>query len=151
MSEGRKIELVSEIRIAAAPERVWKAITDEQMDWYPYTYGGERCLRIVVEPFVGGRSFEDWGDGAGYLYNTVVHWDPPKVIGTRGFLQGAITLEQWMQLDPEGDGTVLRSTTTTFGAISDEMAEGIRVHGDMSRFADALCGWIERGERVSPG
>ena len=149
MSEGRKIELASKMRIKATPERVWRAITDEQTEWYPYNYGGDRLKRIVCEPGVGGRMYEDWGGGAGVLYNTITYWDPPRVLGTRGFLQPAITLEQWMTLEADGDETVLTSSTVTFGPITDEMAEGIRTHGDMSRFEDSLRAWVERGEKVS--
>jgi uncharacterized protein YndB with AHSA1/START domain len=149
MCEAKKVEIVSEIRIDAPPERVWKAITDEQMDWYPHNYGGERLKRIVCEHHVGGKMYEDWGDGAGIQYNTITYWDPPVAIGMRGFLQPAITLEQWMTLETDGDGTLLKHRTITFGAITDEMAEGIRTHGDLSLHADSLRAWIERGERVS--
>ncbi len=149
MGEGRKIELQSELRVKATPERVWKAITHEQMDWYPYNYGGARLKRIVTEAGVGGRTYEDWGDGAGILYNTITYWDPPKTIGTRGFLQPAIVLEQWMTLEADGDETVIKASTVTFGPITDEMAEGIKTHGDLSLFEDNLRAWVERGERVS--
>lgn len=149
MEQARKIELASQLRVKAAPERVWTAITDEQMDWYPYSYGGERLKRIVTEPGVGGRTYEDWGDGAGILYNTITYWDPPKTIGTRGHLNGGILLEQWMTLEADGDETVIKASTVTFGPITDEMAEGIRSHGDLSLFEDNLRAWVERGERVS--
>jgi uncharacterized protein YndB with AHSA1/START domain len=149
MCEGRKIEIVSEIRLNADRARVWKALTDEQMDWYPHNYGGERLKRIVVEPGVGGRTYEDWGDGAGVMYNTITYWDEPHVIGTRGFLQPAITLEQWMILEEDGEDTVLKATTITFGPITDEMAVGIRTHGDLGLHADSLRAWVEKGERVS--
>jgi hypothetical protein len=93
--------------------------------------------------------YEDWGDGAGVLYNTIIHLDPPKVLGVRGNLRPAITLEQWVVLVPEGDATVIQHSTVAFGPITDEMAEGIRSHGDMSLFEDRLRAWVERGERAS--
>ena len=31
---------------------------------------------FVLEPFLGGRVFEDWGQGAGVLWGTVVVWVP---------------------------------------------------------------------------
>ena len=147
-TEGRKIVLESQIRLNAPPERVWKAYTDEQMDWYPYNYGGPRLKAIVVEPRVGGRVYEDWGDDAGFMYSTVVYWDPPKAMCTRGFLSPAVTLEQWLILEADGEGTLLKHSTTTFGPITDEMAEGIRTHGNLSLFEDRLRAWVERGERV---
>jgi DNA-binding transcriptional ArsR family regulator len=150
MSEqtGRMIRLEAEIRLKASPERVFKAWTQEQRDWYPYTYGGDKVRSIVLEPRVGGSCYEDWGDGAGHLYSTVTHYDPPNVIITRGWLQPAIILEQSAQFLVEGDETVVKTSTVTFGPISDEMAEGIRTHGDMTLFEDKLRAWVERGERV---
>jgi uncharacterized protein YndB with AHSA1/START domain len=150
MSEqtGRMIRLEAEIRLKASPERVFKAWTQEQRDWYPYTYGGDKVRSIVSEPRVGGSCYEDWGDGAGHLYSTVTHYDPPNVIITRGWLQPAIILEQSAQFLVEGDETVVKTSTVTFGPISDEMAEGIRTHGDMTLFEDKLRAWVERGERV---
>lgn len=145
---GRTIRLESEIRLKASPERVWKAITDEQEAWYPYSYGGDRLKAVVMEHGVGGRTYEDWGDGAGILYNTIVYYDPPKVLGTRGFLRPAITLEQYATLEADGDSTILRHLTVTFGPITDEMAEQIRIHGELSAFEDSLRAWVERGERV---
>lgn len=133
----------------ASQERVWKAVTDEQMDWYPYNYSGERLKRIVVEPRVGGRVYEDWGDEAGHLYSNVTHWDPPRAMGTRGFLRPAILLEQWFVLESDGDETILKGSTITFGPITDEMAEGIRSHGDPKLFEDKLRAWVERGERAT--
>jgi DNA-binding transcriptional ArsR family regulator len=145
---GRKIVLESQIRLQASPERVWKAYADEQMDWYPYNYGGKRLKAIIVEPRVGGRVYEDWGDDAGIMYSTVVFWDPPRAMSTRGFLTPAITLEQWLVLEAVDDGTLLKHTTTAFGPITDEMAEGIQTHGTLSLFEDRLRAWVERGERV---
>jgi len=149
VEQARTIKIESEIRLHASPERVWKAVTDEQQDWYPYNYGGKRLKRIVTEPGVGGRVYEDWGDGAGILYSHVTYWDPPRAIGLRGFLQPAIVLEQWMSLEADGEDTVLKHSTTTFGSITDEMAEGIRTHGELQQFESQLRAWIERGERVS--
>ena len=147
--EARTIRIESEIRLNASPERVWTALTDEQQDWFPYNYGGDRLKRIVTEPAVGGRVYEDWGDGAGILYSNVTYWDPPRVLGMRGFLQPAIVLEQWSILEPDGNGTLLKHSTTTFGSITDEMAEGIRTHGELRQFEGQLRAWVERGERVS--
>jgi DNA-binding transcriptional ArsR family regulator len=149
VEQARTIKIESEIRLRATAERVWKAVTDEQQDWYPYNYGGKRLKRIVTEPGVGGRVYEDWGDGAGILYSHVTYWDPPHAIGLRGFLQPAIVLEQWMSLEADGDDTVLKHSTTTFGSITDEMAEGIRTHGELKQFESQLRAWVERGERVS--
>ena len=147
MGDARVIRIENEIRLRAPVAKVWTAITTEQLEWYPYTYGQDRVQRLVFEERVGGAVYEDWGDGAGHLYGTVVHFDPQRAYGTRGFLNDAITLEQWATLEADGDETVLRQRTVTFGPIDEEMAKAIGQHGDMKHFEDALRAWVERGER----
>ncbi len=135
----RMVEFKNQIDIAAARERVFEAFLHEQHKWYPYNYGGERMQRIVLEPFVGGRCFEDWGDKAGQLYSLVWHYDPPARVCLRGFLANGVNLEQWFGFRDNGDGTTtMEQQLTASGALNDEDAEGIRTHGDMTLHADAL-------------
>ncbi len=148
---GRAIRLANEIRVAATPQTVFEAATDRQLDWYPYNYGGERLQDIVFEHQVGGRVYEDWGEGAGILYGTVAYYDPPRAYCTRGHLRGGITLEQWYEAEATDEGTLLKQSMVAFGDISDEMADAIRSHGDLSRFADEFRAFCERleGERTA--
>lgn len=83
-------------------------------------------------------------EGAGHLYAQVISFDPPAGYGTRGFLRGGIVLEQWMNLQEDGDETILKSSTLCFGEISDEMAKGIRHHGDLANFEDSFRSYVER-------
>ncbi len=149
MTEAKKIEIVSKLTIDAPRDRVWKAICDEQPQWYPHSYGRERLKTIVTEPRVGGIMYEDWGGGAGHFYSLITHWDPPAALGTRGGLYGGIVLEHWYEFDDSGGATTLTQTTITFGAIDDDMEKGIRSHGDLSRFEDNLRAWVERGDAVT--
>lgn len=148
---ARAIRIETEIRLDAPRDRVWRAITDEQQDWYPYSYGRDRLDAIIFEHHVGGRVYEDWGGEAGHLYGTVYHYDPPRAYCTRGYLHGGITLEQWATLEADGDQTILKQSTVTFGAITEEMAEQIRRHGDLGKFEHALRAWVERDESIRAG
>ena len=149
-SKARSIHIESEIAVDASPERVWRALVAEQRDWYPYTYGGDRVHAVTCEEFVGGRFFEDWGDGRGYLYGHVAEWEPPRSLAFRGMLEPAITQDQRFTIEATDDGSVLRQRLVVFGDISDQMAEGIATHGDLSRFAAQLRAWCERGVRATP-
>lgn len=42
----------------------------------PHTYGEDRVKVVVLEERVGGQVYEDWGDGTGHFYGTVLNWDP---------------------------------------------------------------------------
>lgn len=144
---ARAIKLESEFSVKAPIEKVFHAYCHEQGEWYPHTYGGERCRAVVIEPRVGGMSFEDWGDGAGYLYGHVSHWDPPRAMALRSRLGDGILLDQSVTFEADGDSTVVKARTVTFGEIDDEMEQGIRFHGDMERYADTFRNWAEKGER----
>ncbi|MEY2419258.1 MAG: hypothetical protein QOG90_1938 [Actinomycetota bacterium] len=142
--EFQLVQFKNSIDIAAPRERVFEAFVHEQHNWYPYTYGGDRVQRIVVEPFVGGRVYEDWGDGVGQLYSLVWQYDPPKTICLRGYLANGVNLENWFGLHDAGKGkTRLEQALTASGAISEEDAAGIRQHGDMALHADALRAYLD--------
>lgn len=144
----RTVRIESEMRLRAPADVVFRAATTEQQAWYPHNYGGERLKKIVFEEKVGGNLYEDWGGGLGILYGTVTYFDPPKAYCTRGHLKGGILLEQWMQLDEQGNETVVKASTLCFGEISDEAEEGIRFHGDISKYEEALRNYVEKGVKV---
>ena len=139
----RLVQFQNVIDIAAPRERVFEAFVLEQHSWYPYTYGEERVRSIVFEPFVGGRCFEDWGDNAGQLYSFVWHYDPPQRVCLRGFLANGVNLENWFGFRDNGDGTTtMEQALTASGALNDDDAAGIRMHGDMTLHADALRAYL---------
>jgi DNA-binding transcriptional ArsR family regulator/uncharacterized protein YndB with AHSA1/START domain len=140
----RAVHIENEIRINAARSRVFEALTTKQQEWYPYNYGQERLKKIVFEERVGGQVYEDWGDGAGFMYGTVTYYDPPRGVATRGFVKGGVTLETWLIFEEDGDATVLKQTMVAFGEISDEDAEGIQSHGNLRAVEKQLKEWCER-------
>lgn len=139
----RSLSIESEMRISATPERVFEALTKEQKDWYPYNYGGDRLKDVVWEGFVGGRVYEDWGDGAGIFYGTVVYHDPPKATAIRGHLRGAIQTEQWFEVVADGDACVVKQSSTFFGEITDEMASSIESHGNLKHMEERFRAYVE--------
>ena len=148
MPETRTVKVESEFTVHAAPERVFNAYCQEQHEWYPHSYGGDRVRSIVFEPRVGGLIFEDWGEGAGHLYGTVAHYDPPAAVMIRGRLADGILLEQGARFTGDGDSTMVKCRMVAFGEITEDMAQGIRQHGDMAHYEDHLRSWVEKGERL---
>jgi DNA-binding transcriptional ArsR family regulator len=151
MEDGRAVEtprvlrIESELRFRAPPERVFRALTDpdEVLRWFPHTYGENRVKRIVLEPRVGGQQYEDWGDGRGYHYGHVTEWDPPFRYSVRSRLHPGTVMDTLAVLEPTEDGTRLRSSRVIVGPISDDQERGIRFHGDLARFEDAIRRVVE--------
>ncbi len=142
----RVVRIETEIRFRAAPERVFRALTDgdEVRQWYPHTYGGDRVQRVVLEQRVGGAQFEDWGDGRGHVYGQVLEWDPPRRQVVRSRLMPGTVFDTVTTVEPDAAGSVLRQSKVIVGPLSDEDVEGIAFHGDLARYEDALRAVIER-------
>lgn len=43
----------------------------------PYSTGGERVRDVTIEPHLGGRVYETWGDGTEVDWGRLLAWEPP--------------------------------------------------------------------------
>jgi len=141
--EIRTVRIETELRFETTPERLFTALTEETLDWFPFTYGEERVEAIILEPRVGGAHYEDWGDGMGHLYGHVTVYDRPHRLSTRGRIMAGTLLDTQYDIEAEGDETVLRMSKVAVGPMSEDEVGSIRTYGDISRFADALRNLVE--------
>src|SRR3954453_14818301 len=126
----RVIRIATELRFKATPERVFRAIADESLKWFPVSYGESRTKGIVLEPRVGGAHYEDWGDGAGHLYGQVLEYDRPKLLTTRGWIHAGTINDTEYRFEQEGEETVLKVSRVVVGPMTEKEAAGIRKYGD---------------------
>jgi DNA-binding transcriptional ArsR family regulator len=140
----RTVRIEAELRFKTTPDRLFKAFTDETLEWFPHTYGEDRVQGIVVEPRVGGAHYEDWGDGMGYLYGYVTVYDRPHQLSTRGRIMPGTVLDSTYSFEPNGDETVLKMSKVAVGPMTEEEANSIRTFGDVSRFEDAIRALVEQ-------
>jgi uncharacterized protein YndB with AHSA1/START domain len=95
------------IVIAAPPERVWKAWVEEMNAWWtmPYYNDHAHATGLYMEPRLGGRYIEKWGEnGEGFLVGTISQWLPPQRLAytwAEADWQGVETL---VRIDLEADG-----------------------------------------------
>jgi hypothetical protein len=134
----RTVRVETELRFRANPERVFRAMTDDTLAWFPHTYGGDRVKAIVLEPRVGGAHYEDWGDGLGHLYAQITEWDPPRRYASRGPLMPGVVLDSAYEVEADGEESVLRVSKVAVGPMTEEEAAGVRTYGDIAMFEDAL-------------
>jgi DNA-binding transcriptional ArsR family regulator/uncharacterized protein YndB with AHSA1/START domain len=140
----RTIRIANELRFATTAERLFKALTDDSLSWFPHTYGGDRVRRIVFEPRVGGAHYEDWGDGAGHLYAHITAYDPPHRYASRGRIMPGTILDAEYTITADGDGVVLRLTKVIVGPMTAEEAASVYRYGDLTHFEDALRAVVEQ-------
>jgi uncharacterized protein YndB with AHSA1/START domain len=118
------LDVANEVTIEAPRERVFAALT-RMGSWWPHRF--RDGVPVVLEPFVGGRFFEDWGDGDGALYGTVARVSRPSHLSVSGPMgMGGPVVGLWaFDLDEDGSGrTLLRYSHRAFGEISDEQRQG---------------------------
>jgi DNA-binding transcriptional ArsR family regulator len=134
----RTVRLSFELRIAASAQRTFEVMTQRVLDWYPHTYGDDRTRAVVIEPQVGGRHYEDWGDGAGHLYGHVTAYDPPNHWATRGRLSPGTTLDTEYEITETDGGVIVHVTKVAVGPLTEDEAAGIAEYGDLRSYAAAI-------------
>lgn len=139
--------LLFERRLAAPPERVWRALTrrDELARW---------LTDVTIEPRLGGDVVIDFGD-AGSNPGTVVAWKPPRLLEYSWIWAGVHDSVLRFDLRPDGDGTHLRMEHR---AVSPSVAgdHGSGWHAYLDALADLVEGrplgsWDEREAALRPG
>ncbi|GHO60012.1 SRPBCC family protein [Ktedonobacter robiniae] len=112
-----------EITIAASPQKVFEALTTDIAAWWGSPFIKRRDANtIVLEPKVGGRLYEVYGENEGALWGMVssIRNDEELCLtGSMGMPEptyGAVTFT----LAPQGDSTQVKLTHSAFGRISAE-------------------------------
>ena len=75
------LEVEQEVVVAAPREKVFEALC-RMGEWWPHTF--REGSSVHLEPRVGGRFWEDWGDGDGALYATVTGIRRPEQLTCTG-------------------------------------------------------------------
>jgi uncharacterized protein YndB with AHSA1/START domain len=75
------VPLRKSIVVAVSAERAFRVFTEEMSTWWPLAskhIGKADPKMVVMEPFVGGRWFEQGVDGSECDWGHVRIWDPPR-------------------------------------------------------------------------
>lgn len=113
------------LRLARPQAEVWRAFTAEVGDWWPADfYATPAPHRMILEAKVGGRLFEDNGQGNGLLWYQVIALEAPKSILLSGVLAppfgGPATSILRISFEPDGkNATSMEMTDSVFGIVGD--------------------------------
>jgi len=139
-----RVEL--EIRIDSPRERVWKALIEETTFWWPRSFYTGPAKGFHIEPRLGGRVYEDWGNEAGAVWYTVFALNPNTSLDLQGAMAvpygPAFTLLH-LALEDDGAGTVLKLSDSTLGESAGE-CDGTKEAGWMQVFSDGLKAYVEK-------
>lgn len=131
------IQIEQEVTIGAPPERVFAALTEQVDRWWHHSFEKNRRA-VVLEPKVGGRFHEVWGDSDGALYATVTRIREPNLLYLTGpmGMDGAVIGVIHFDLEAVEGGTLLKLSHRAIGDVDDQT------------LADYSGGWttlLERG------
>ena len=143
-------EIVSEIRIAAPPERVFQALVDpsQVVQWWGQT-GIYRCTKFENDLRVGGTWRTIGVDGNGRQFEVTGEYlelDPPRVLSSTWvatWTGNAMTKVRW-ELELLANGTLVTIRHSGF-ASRPELAQAYRGWPRMLTWLQAL---LEKGETV---
>lgn len=149
--EVRAVEAKVEVRIDAPREKVWETLTSRATDWWHRDYyTGAAPRGFVFEAKLGGRVYEDWGDGDGAVWYTVVSMKRGESLSLVGTVVcgpiGLETIFDKITLVDRPGGTLLRMETRAMGVLGDDFG-ALSEAGWTLLFGDCLKTFIETGER----
>ena len=131
-----------EIVIKAPVARVWKALVAETGAWWRRDFYTDAAAKnFIIEPVLGGKMYEDWGNGEGLIWATVVGVKAPTMLELAGVSApawgGPNTHYHSFRLEARGNTTVLRFTDALHGRADEALATSLR-EGWLLLFNEAL-------------
>jgi DNA-binding transcriptional ArsR family regulator len=152
MGTMQAIEIKQEYRINAPVKRVWEALVKQTAKWWPREFcTSERTRAFIIEPHLGGRAYEDWGNGEGHQWYQVIGVESPRYLLMLGQVSAqyggpAMTMLK-LSLEADGKATVLQLHDNTFGQIG-ETLQG-QTEGGWKLLFDGFKKYAERAKSPS--
>lgn len=145
-NEITSIEIKLQVEINATKDKVWNAITlDISAWWLPDFYFYENS-KIILEPFPGGRLFEDGGENGGGIWYNVLNINPKDSIQFVGNLSpqfgGPAATFLNLSLKEENEKTILTIVDSLFGFLQPGTEKQIE-QGWKMLFEKGLKAYIE--------
>jgi uncharacterized protein YndB with AHSA1/START domain len=146
---GGAIQVELELRIESPLEEVWQALVHDAGSWWHKDFFvTKEPEAFVLEPRLGGKVYEDCGDGTGFVWFTVEGIQPPDYLYLVGHVRppygGPCTSLVEVRLSAEADSaTRLMISDTVHGYVSDKMATSLD-EGWKLLFGN-LKAFVERG------
>ena len=121
----RELNIRQEVLIRAPVDRVFKGLTVQIGEWWSHSYKDDR-KGIYLEPKLGGRFYEDWGDGQGAIYASVSAIESPRMLrltGPMGMNFPVVGVIEFL-LEERGSSTLVKLRHQAVGLIDEEAMQG---------------------------
>jgi uncharacterized protein YndB with AHSA1/START domain len=122
-SKFREVHIEQSYEIAAPIETVFDALVNKVSVWWrpPYVHRPE-TKQLSLEPRLGGRLYEDWGDGDGLVLGFVTTLKRPEELRVAGSIgmRGPVSGEVHFVLTDQNGGTTVDLSHQALGVIDEE-------------------------------
>ena len=145
-----------EVLVQAPLEHVWKTMVVETGEWWHKDfYTGPSPVGFHIEPKLGGRMYEDWGEGQGQIWGSVTGVRAPaflQIVGDSSKAWGgphrSVMTYELDEVDEGGKEptTRLRLEHSIFGHVSESTEESLAA-GWKQLFEDCMKHYAETGSR----
>ena len=138
---------ICELTIDADAATVWRALVEETHAWWLKDFYTRPNAVFRIEPRVGGRMFEDQGDGNGLVWGNVIGVDPHRSLDIQGYLTqdfGGPALSYLAIRLEEADAKTRVSVTDTIFGFPSQGTAGSMEEGWLMLFEKGLKAHVER-------
>jgi DNA-binding transcriptional ArsR family regulator/uncharacterized protein YndB with AHSA1/START domain len=139
------VDVALDVVIAGSRHAVFESITARIDEWWGPPAMDARATGVSLEPGLGGRFVEHWGDAGGQIMATVSGVEPDRHLRLTGPFHFGLALgDATFDLEDAPGGTLLRFSFRAVGAIDPAVIEGIE-SGWTALVASRLKALVEAG------
>ena len=139
-----------EMPIGAPQQRVWQALTQELEQWWPKSFcmNPNRVTSFRMEFKLGGRMYEDWGNGDGWLWWTIFKIDSQEMtFSAWGYESDASIHKMQFAVRADGNKSVLIVGDEAFGSLDAQQTSASHAAGWKELFEGAFRPYVEKINR----
>jgi DNA-binding transcriptional ArsR family regulator len=139
------VDVALDVVIAGSRHTVFESITVRIGQWWGPPAVDARATRLSLDPSLGGRFAEHWGDTGGQILATVTGLEPDRQLRLTGpFHFGLALADAIFDLEDARGGTLVRFSFRAIGAIDPDAIDGI-ASGWTTLVASRLKALVETG------
>lgn len=129
-TEINSFQIEQEIVINAPRNIVFESLTKDINEWWAFgTKGAQEKGILHFEPKLGGRFYEDWGNGQGIIWGIVTFFkesDEIRLNGPIGEMKGAVNSNYSFKFEVKGSSTILKLSHQVVGLLDPEWEQNHR-------------------------
>jgi DNA-binding transcriptional ArsR family regulator len=139
------VDVALDVVVAGSRHAVFEAITEQIGEWWGYPALDPRATGLSLEPGLGGKFVEHWGDTGGQVIATLTGMETDRHVRLTGpFHYGLAVGDATFDLDDAPGGTLLRFSFRALGPIDPAILEDIE-SGWTTLVASRLKALVETG------